>query len=124
MCLSEMRHSYLRYPTSNCDTIYLYTLRRPYSDFPSLASFPTPNDLTLYSRVSYSECPTPYSRVSYSECPTPYECALLRIDTIRSPTPYKNPTPVGAARKAIKNETKNVNKNSIFCSIFVIFLIF
>ena len=27
-------------------------------------------------------------------------------------------------RNAIKNETKNVNKNSLFCSIFVIFLIF
>ena len=37
-----------------------------------IASYPTPNDLTPYSRVSYSECSTPYSRVSYSESPTPY----------------------------------------------------
>ena len=28
------------------------------------------------------------------------------------------------ARNAIKNETKNVNKNSLVCLIFVIFLIF
>ena len=28
------------------------------------------------------------------------------------------------ARNAIKNETKNVNKNSLFCSIYVIFSIF
>ena len=28
------------------------------------------------------------------------------------------------ARNAIKNETKNVNKNSLFCITFVIFLIF
>ena len=28
------------------------------------------------------------------------------------------------ARNAIKNETKNVDKNSLFCSILVIFLIF
>ena len=27
-------------------------------------------------------------------------------------------------KKRHKNETKNVNKNSLFCSIFVIFLIF
>ena len=47
----------------------------------------------ILSRVtSYS---TPDSRMSYFECPTPYKCALLRIDTIRSPTPNKNPTPVG-----------------------------
>ena len=28
-----------------------------------IAGYPTPNGLTLYSWVSYSECPTPYSRV-------------------------------------------------------------
>ena len=51
-------------------TLYLYTMRWPYSEC-----------CALYSQVSYSDCLTPYSRVSYSECSTPYNCALLRIDT-------------------------------------------
>ena len=70
--LSEMRHSYLRCPTSNRCTI------------------------PVYYRWFYSEYPTSKSGLSYSECPTLYKCALLRIDTIRSPVSYKNPTPVGA----------------------------
>ena len=114
-----MRHSYLRCLTSNSDTIPVYyALTWPYSECStpysrvsnsncsspcsrvsfsdchslySWLSYPEWPGLTLYSRVSYSECPTPYSRVSYSECPTPYICAL------RSPTPYKSPTPVGAS---------------------------
>ena len=63
--LSEMRHSYLRCPTSNRCTI------------------------PAYYRWSYSEYPTSKSRLSYSECPTLYKCSLLSIDTIRSPVSYK-----------------------------------
>ena len=53
------------------------------------------------------EYPTSYNRASYSECPTPYKCALLRIDTIRSPALYKNPTlvellPTSGNKKGLK----------------------
>ena len=65
----------------------------------SYSECPTP-----YSRVSYSKCPTPYSRVSYCEWPTLCECALLHIDTIRSPAPDKNLTPVGEAASLICKE--------------------
>ena len=45
-------------------------------------------------------CPTPNAllrmAVCHSECHTPYKCALLRKDTIWSPTRHKNPTSVGA----------------------------
>ena len=74
-----------------------------------ISACPTPNGLTPYSRVSYSECPTLYSRVSYSKCPTLYKCAILRIDTIWCPTPYKNPTPVGAPWRSFLAFTELVN---------------
>ena len=76
-------------------TLNLYTMRWPYSECS-----------TPYSRVSYSDCPSPSSRVSYSECSTPYKCALLRIDTIRSPTLYKNPAPVGARARVCLDQAQ------------------
>ena len=101
LLLSEMRHSYLRCPTSSRCTMPVYYL------------WPTPNALlyiyshmsysehaTSNSRVSYSECHTPYNPVFCSKCPTPYKCALLRIDTVGSPASYKNLIPDGARRWA------------------------
>ena len=81
-----MRHSYLRSPTSNSGTIpvyYLLALLR-------IARCSTPNVLLRIAR-----CPALYSQVSG---PTSYKCAPLHIDTIRCPSWYKNPTPVGADR--------------------------
>ena len=52
-------------------------------------------------------CPIPYSRGPCSEFSAPYKCALLRIDTIRSPALYKNPTPVGTHwPEQIKNKLR------------------
>ena len=83
---------------SECLTPYSWVF---YSECPPYSKCPTP-----YSRESYSKCFTPYSRESYSECSTPYKCALLRIDTIRSPASHKNPSSVGTWRPAhnIKND--------------------
>ena len=90
-----------------------------------IAGWSTLNGRTLYNRVSYSECPTPYSWVSYSECATPYKCALLRIDTIRSPTPYKNPTQVGTFSKTgvRQRESLKTIKSSYDLSFHRIFII-
>ena len=63
---------------------YCYALVR-------IAGCPTPNSL-----LRIIGFPTPNGRESYSERSTPYKCALLCIDTIRSPVSHKNPTPVGA----------------------------
>ena len=106
-----MRHIYLKCPTSNSGMHYTCILsvgptpnallRIAACSTPNvllcIAECPAPNAL-LRIAVSYSEYPTTYSPVSYSECPTPYKCALLLIDTIRSPASYKNPAPVGARR--------------------------
>ena len=106
MAYPEWPTPYNRVPYSQLSTlysrVYFSECPTPYSRF-SYSECPTPYSWVSYSecpirysRVSYSECPIPYSWVSYSECPTPYKCALIRIDTIWSPTSYKNLTPVGA----------------------------
>ena len=89
---------YSRMSYSECLTPYSWVF---YSECP-----PYSKCLTPYSRESYSKYFTPYSRESYSECSTPYKCALLRIDTIRSPASHKNPSSVGTWRPAhnIKND--------------------
>ena len=65
--LSEIRHSYLRCPTSNRCTMPV-NYRWSYSGCP-----------TLYSRMSYSKYLTTNSRVFYSEYPTPYNWAPYSV---------------------------------------------
>ena len=85
-----MGHSCLRCSTSNSGTT-------PAVYYP-LALFHRAGCSTLNTLLRIAGCPTSYSPVSYSEYPTPNKCALLRINTIRSPASYKTPTPVGADR--------------------------
>ena len=61
-----MRHSYLRFPTSNSDVHYPLALIR-------VASCPTPNSL-----FRIAGCPTPNDLLRIAGCPTPN--ALLRVD--------------------------------------------
>ena len=91
--LSEMRHSYMRYPISNRCTMPVY-YRCLYSECPALYSRMTTPNILLRKAGCRPEYPASYNLASYSECPTPYKCALLRIDTIRSLALYKKPTPV------------------------------
>ena len=66
-----------------------------------------------HNRVSYPEYPTPYRQTSFFECPTPYKCALLHIDTILSPSLYKNPIPVGAPWKSLRGRKETRIKMEI-----------
>ena len=85
---SEMRHSYLRYPNLNRDTMpvcycWSYSKWRTLYSRISYSEYPT-----LNSWVFYSECPTPYNRASYSEFPTPYKCLLIPLHRFSDEVSY------------------------------------
>ena len=85
---SEMRHSYLRYPNLNRDTMHVCYCW-PYSKWRTLYSRISYSEYpTLNSWVFYSERPTPYNRASYSEFPTPYKCLLIPLHRFSDEVSY------------------------------------